>query len=97
MYSFSLYDLSDPEIEALSYGLGTHIPTNNNSNTITIEFELVSRPYWPNISNIPENELSKIKTKLENTCENYSKVKVPYRHRKIVSELSKNKNIVVLK
>ena len=97
MYNFSLYDLSDPEIEALSYGLGTHIPTNNNSNTITIEFELVSRPYWPNISNIPENELSKIKTKLENTCENYSKVKVPYRHRKIVSELSKNKNIVVLK
>ena len=92
-----MYDLSDPEIAALSYGLGTRIPTNNNSNTITIEFELISRPYWPNVSNIPENELSKIKTKLENTCENYSKVKVPYRHRKIVSELSKNKNIVILK
>ena len=49
------------------------------------------------ISDIPESEISKIRTKLRNTCEKYSKVKVPYRHRKIVLELSKNKKIVILK
>ena len=49
------------------------------------------------ISNVSESELSKIKTKLRNTCENYSKIKVPYMHRKIVLELSKNENIVILK
>ena len=49
------------------------------------------------ISNIPKCELSKTKTKLRNTCEKYSKVKVSYRHRKIVWELSKDENIVTLK
>ena len=49
------------------------------------------------ISNIPEcEELSKIKTKLGNTCEKYYIVKVPYRHRKVILELSKNENIVIL-
>ena len=48
-------------------------------------------------SNIPGCDLSKIKTKLRNTCEKYSKVKVLYKHRRIVLELSKNENIVILK
>ena len=46
---------------------------------------------------MPESEVSKIKTKLRNTCEKYSKLKVLYRHRKIVLALSKNENIVILK
>ena len=49
------------------------------------------------ISDIPESQISKNKTKRRNTCEKYSTVKVPYRHRKIILELSKNKNIVILK
>ena len=96
-HNFSSYHLSDAEITALSYGLETHIPTNTNSNTIATEFELFFQNLLSDISDIPESEISKIKTNLRNTCENYSKVKVPYRHRKIVLELSKNKDIVVLK
>ena len=46
---------------------------------------------------MPDSEVSKIKTKLRNTCEKYSKLKVLYRHRKIVLALSKNENIVILK
>ena len=48
-------------------------------------------------SNIPGCDLSKIKTKLRNTCKKYSKVKVSYKHRKVVLELSKKENIVILK
>ena len=40
------------------------------------------------ISNIPENEPSRTKTKLRNTCEKYCNVKVPYKYRDIVSKLS---------
>ena len=97
VHNFSSYDLSDEEITALSYGLDTHIPTNTDNNTIATEFELFSQNVLIDILDIPESEISKIKTKLRNTCEKYSKVKVLYRHRKIVLELSKNKNIVILK
>ena len=82
---------------ALSYDLDTHIPANTNSNTIATKFELFFQNLLRDISIIPECELSKIKTKLRNACEKYSKVKVPYKHRKIVLELSKNENIVILK
>ena len=49
------------------------------------------------ISNIPENEPSRTKTKLRNTCEKYCNVKVPYKYRDIVSKLSKREDIVILK
>ena len=90
-------DLSDAEITALSCGVDTHILANTNSNTTATEFELFFQNLLRDISNIPKCELSKIKTKLRNTCEKYSKVKVPYKHRKIVLELSKNENILILK
>ena len=46
---------------------------------------------------MPENEISKVKTKLRNTCEKYCHVKVPYKQKKIISNLSNRKDIVVLK
>ena len=41
--------------------------------------------------------LAHIKTKLRNTCEKYSKIRVPYKYRKIVETLSKNSRIVIMK
>ena len=38
-----------------------------------------------------------IKTKMRNTCEKYSEIKVPYKHREITRNLSNNKNIVIMK
>ena len=81
LHDFPSYHLSDAEITA-------------NSNTIVTEFELFFQNLLRDISNIPECELSKVKTKLRNTCEKYSKVKVPYKHRKIVLKLSKNETII---
>ena len=54
-------------MSALAYRLDHHISTNINKNAIFTEFENLLR----DISHIPENELSRIKTKLKNTCEMY--------------------------
>ena len=34
------------------------------------------------ISNMPENEINKVKSKLRSTCEKYSNIKVPHTHTK---------------
>ena len=50
-----------------------------------------------NISDIPENDISLIKTKLRSTYEKYSNVYVPYEYRRIVENLSKNDSVVIMK
>ena len=44
-----------------------------------------------------ETEISKIKTKLHSIFEKYFKKKVPYAERKIISNLSKQDDIVIFK
>ena len=61
------------------------------------EFEFFYQNLLKNISNIPETKLQQIKTKLRSTCDKYTETKVPYKHRKIVNELSKQIDIVILK
>ena len=46
---------------------------------------------------MPENEISQVKTKQRNTCEKYCHVKVPYKQKKIISNLSNRKDVVILK
>ena len=82
---------------ALAYGLDHHIPTNINKNAIFTEFEQFFQNLLRDILLIPENELSRIKTKLRNTCDKYCNVKVPYKYRDNVSKLSKRQDIVILK
>ena len=50
-----------------------------------------------NLTHIPDNELTSLKTKLRSTCEKYSKINVSYKYKKVIDNLSKNKNIVILK
>ena len=93
VHNFSSYNLTEEEMTALSYGLDHQIPTNINKNAIFTEFEQFFQNLLRDISHIPENELSRIKTKLRNTCEKYCNVKVPYKCRDIVSNLSKREDI----
>ena len=46
---------------------------------------------------IPENYLSSLKTKLRNACGKYSKLHVPYKYKKIIDQLSRNKDLWILK
>ena len=49
------------------------------------------------ISHLLENYLSSLKTKLGNACEKYSKIYVPYKYKKIIDQLSGNKDLCILK
>ena len=97
VHNFSSYALTEDEMIALAYGLDHHIPTNFNINAIFTKFEQFFQNLLRDISHIPEKELSRIKTKLRNTCEKYCNVKVSYKYRDIVSKLSKREDIVILK
>ena len=97
VHNFSAYALTEEEMTALAYGLDHHIATNINKNAIFTEFEQFFQNLLRDISHIPENDLSRIKTKLRNTCEKYCNAEVPYKYRDIVSKLSKREDIVILK
>ena len=50
-----------------------------------------------NIVHLPENTISQIKTKLQQTCQNYSKIRVSYKYRQVINDLAKNNNIAIMK
>ena len=64
---------------------------------IYTEFEVFYQGLLTDIGNIPETELQLIKTKLRSTWEKYTKIKVPYKYRKIINELIKREKIALLK
>ena len=74
-----------------------HIPVKLNKHTIKTEFEVFYQSLLKNISHIPENDNSLIKTILLSTYDKYSNVYLPYEYRRIVENLSKNDSIVIMK
>ena len=50
-----------------------------------------------NLTHIPDNALTLLKTKLRSTCGKCSKINVPDKYKKVIDKLSQNKNIVILK
>ena len=91
------YIMSNKEHTALSFGLDYHIPTKSKDVATEVEFEQFYQGLLRNLTHIPDNELTSLKTKLRSTCEKYSKINVPYKYKKVIDNLSKNKNIVILK
>ena len=97
IHNFSSYSLTKEEVEALSYELDQHIPNYTHRNTINTEFGLFFQNVLNDISNIPEETLTNIKTKLLSSCEKCDNKKTPYKYKKVISNLSKNSSIIVLK
>ena len=89
--------ISNEEYTTLLFGLDHHIPTKLKDIAIEVEFEQFYQGLLRNLTHIPDNELTWLKTKLRSTCEKYSKINVPYKYKKVVDNLSKTKNIVILK
>ena len=50
-----------------------------------------------NIKDLLEANRCGIKTKIRKICEKYSEIKVPYKHRERIRNLSSNQNIVIMK
>ena len=63
IHNFSLYVLSRDKEIALSYRLDQHAPSNLNKTDIEAEFEQFYHGLLKDISNIPEENLSTLKTK----------------------------------
>ena len=81
----------------VSFGLDHHISTKSKYIAIEVEFKQFYQGLLRNLTHIPDNELTSLKTKLRSTCEKYSKINVPYKYKRVTDNLSKNKNIVTLK
>ena len=44
-----------------------------------------------------KTEFSQIKIKSQRTCENYSKIRVPYKYKQVINNLAKNISIAMMK
>ena len=64
--NFSLYQLFNDELTALSYGLDHRIPSKVNRNRIYTEFQQFYQSLLKDISHVPDEDLSRLKTKLRN-------------------------------
>ena len=93
----SSYQLSDDEITAFSYGLYHHIPNKLNCHRIHTEFEQLHQNLVKDISHIPDDNFTRLKTKLRSTCERHSRIHVSHKYKTIVDSLSKNQSICIMK
>ena len=87
-HNFSSYHFSDDELIALSCSLDHHIPNKLNCNRIHTEFEQFHQNLVKDILHIPDDNLTRLKTKLRSTCKPYSKIHVPYKYKMIIDNLS---------
>ena len=97
VHNFSSYKISKEEHEALSYSLDYHIPSKVTRNSLNTEFEMFFQNLLNNISAIPEEDLARIKMKFQSTCQKYYQVKPYFKYNQVIQNLSKNKEIVILK
>ena len=93
VYNYSSYIFSEQEKIALSFGLEKHIPNRSCKNPIYTESEQFNQRIFDNIRHLPQDDINIIKTKMRSTCEKYSHINVPYKYRKIVNDLSRNKDM----
>ena len=63
--NFSSYFMFKDEHDALSYGLDHHIPGNVTRNEINTEFELFYQNIVTDVSDLPEHNIDRTKTKLK--------------------------------
>ena len=97
IHNFSSYALSEEEKRALSFSLDENIPTKLNENKIQTEFESFYWQLLQHTKHLSQQEQDQLKSKIRRTCENYARIKTPYKYKKIIENLSNNKNIIILK
>ena len=85
----SSYQLIHKEERALSYGLDHQIPSKTDPNLIYTEFESYFQSIKHKIADLPEIQISHLKTKLRNTCEQHNNINVPYKEREVIKKLKK--------
>lgn len=89
--------MSNDELTVLSDDLDHHILSKFSRNRIYAEFEQFSQSLLKDISQVPHEELSELKTKLRNTCDKYSQSHASYKYEKIFEQLSNNRHVCIIK
>ena len=97
IHNYSSYTLNAEEQYALSFGLEEPIPDRLSSNQVKTEFENFYQQVTKHTNHLSMNDKDELQSKLRRTCENYSKLKTPYKYKDIIKKLSQNNNIIILK
>ena len=97
IHNFSSYKVTPEEEQALSFSLDDHIPVKQNDIKIKTEFESFYYNILKYTNHLDQRKQDELKSKIRRTCENYSQINVPYRYRKIIDTISKNKDIILIK
>ena len=78
IHNFSSQKLSSSEEYTLSFSLGHHIPHKLNINKIQTEFENFYYYALQHMKDLDQENQEELKSKIRRTCNNYSKMKIPY-------------------
>ena len=97
IHNFSSHNLSDKELEVLSYSLDHYIPGRDYGKRTQVEFERFFQEIVHHTTDLPVEEKTTLKSKFLETYEKYSKVKVSNDDKKVLEGLYKNKEISVLR
>ena len=89
VHNFSSYVMSNKEYNAPSFGLDHHIPTKSEDVAIEVEFKQFYQGLLRNLTHIPDNELTSLKTKLRSM---FLSIKVPFLPFKLRSTFLKTTN-----
>ena len=93
----NFFDFTEEVIRALSHGLDQHIPSNPDGYKINTDLEYFYQNVLNDISDLPQHHLDNIKTKLRSTCMKYHNSKTANKYKKVIDQLSKNNNIIIIK
>ena len=97
IYNFSLCKLKPEEEHALSFSLDDHIPTKQNYIKIKTEFESFYYQILNHTNQLDQRRQDELKSKVRRTCENYSRINIPCKYQKIIDNISRNKDIILIK
>ena len=62
-----------------------------------LNLKLTIKVLLQEFTNLPESEISHLKTKLRSACEKYNTIEIPYKEREVINRLSKNPQIILLR
>ncbi len=95
--NFSSYALTAEETYILSFGLDHHIESKMNPNKIKTEFEAMYHHLEKKFQDLPSHEKDALKSKVRRTCENYINIPSKSQYEETIKNLTRNKNIVILR
>ena len=97
IHNFSSYQLSDKEIQVLSFSLDHYVPGKEYGKRTQVEFERFYQDIYNNTTHLPERDRIELKSSFLDAFNKYSKLSVPQEDRKIIEKLYKNPDLTILR